>query len=156
MDRDPAEDQIEQLLRKPKGNVARGAAWTLLQRYRLAALAAAREGNTLEEREAAVRAVRARLLEDLRDILPGVVERERQCDEAVQEAEERARRAYKERFEYEVSVTLADPAFGRLAAERIATAELHTFRKELERELAELIAYHRKRLQDAVERMLEK
>jgi hypothetical protein len=155
MDRDPAEDQIEELLRQPMGDVARGAAWTLLQRYRAAALAAAREGRTAEEREAAVRLLRARLLEDLGEILPALIQRERQCDEAVQEAEERARRAYRERFEYEVSVILADPAFGRPAAERITTAELHTFHKELERELAELIAYHRKRLRDSVERMLE-
>jgi hypothetical protein len=155
MERDPAEDQIEELLRQPMGGVARGAAWTMLQRYRAAALAVAWAGATLEDREAAVRLLRTRLLEDLGDLLPSVIQRERLCDEAVQEAEERARRAYRERFEHEVSVILADPAFGRPAAERIATAELHTFRKELERELAELIAYHRKRLRDAVERMLE-
>ena len=50
---------------------------------------------------------------------------------------------------------LADPAFERPTAERIATAELHTFRRELEQELAELIDYHRQRLREAVTRLLD-
>ena len=54
-----------------------------------------------------------------------------------------------------MSVTLADPAFERPVAEQIATVERHTFRRELEQELAELIDYHRQRLRETVSSLLE-
>jgi hypothetical protein len=154
VDHDPASDEIQGLLRQPMGDAVREAAWALLQRYRRAALEAARIGETREEREAGVRAVRVELLETLRDILPRAMECERRCDEAVREAEERAGRVYRERFEREVSLTLADPAFARPTAERIAHVELHTFRKELAQELAELIGHHRQWLREAIARLL--
>ena len=155
MEHDPTSTEIQELLRCPMGDAAREAAWALLQRYRFAALEAARIGQTLEEREAGVRAVRAELLDNLRDVLPRAIERERECDVAVREAEERAGLVYRERFAREVSLTLADPAFGRPTAERITHAELHTFRKELAQELAELVGHHRQRLREAVISLLE-
>jgi len=155
MERDRAEDEIQKLLQQPMGDTASEVAWTLLQRYRTQALAAARVGTTREEREAGVRVVRAGFLEELRDTLPRIIERERQCDEAVQEAQERARRVYAERFEQEVAVTLDDPAFDRPMAERIARAEFYTFRRELAEEFAELVGYHRQRLRETIARLLE-
>ena len=154
MEHDPAEDDILESLRRPMGDVAKQVAWGWLQRYRAEAVEAARGGTTQEEREGAVREVHARLMEALRDTLPLVIDRETACNEAVRDAQELSRRVYRKRFEDEVSLTLADPAFARPTAERIATAELHTFRKELQRELGELVEYHRQELRDAVRRML--
>jgi len=155
MEHDPAEDEILESLRGPMGDVAKQVAWGWLQRYRAEAVEAARRGTTQEQREGAVREVRARLLEALRDTLPLVIDRETACEGAVRDAQDLSRRVYRERFEREVSVTLSDPAFERPVAEQIATAELHTFRRELEQELAELIDYHRQRLREAVTRLLD-
>ena len=155
MEHDPAEDEIFELLLAPMGDVAKQAAWDCLQRYRAQALEAVRRGRTREEREGAVREVRAGLLETLRETLPLIIDRETACDEAVRDAQELSHRVYRERFEREVSATLSDPAFERPTAERIATSELHTFRRELERELAELIGHHRRRLREAVTGLLE-
>ena len=99
--------------------------------------------------------VRARLLEALRGTLPLVIRREGECEEAVREALQRTRNAYRERFEREVSDTLADPAFSRPVAERIAKAELNSFRRELERELAALVGRYRRRLREAIGRLME-
>jgi hypothetical protein len=155
MEHDPAEDEIHDLLRQPMGEVARGVAWGWLQRYRAQALAAARVGTTLEERQAGVRAVRQCLLENLRELLPDVIRLEVRCDGDVSEAQSRAERVYRERFDAEVAETLEDPAFDRPMAERIARAELYTFRRDLERELEELLCHHRRRLREAVARLLE-
>ena len=155
MQHDPAEEEIFEMLRGPMGDVAKQVAWGWLQRYRAQALEAARRGTAQEEREGAVREVRAKLLETLRDTLPLVIDRETACDRAVSDAQELSRRIYRERFDREVSATLSDPSFERPTAERIAMAELHTFRRELEQELAELTSYHRRRLREAVTRLLE-
>src|SRR5437870_5684211 len=146
MDREPIQDDIHRLLQQPMGPTAAHLARAWLQRYRLEALTAVHQGQTPQERLHGVRLARQRLLEDLQSVLPGVIERERLCEEAVTEAMERAQRTYRERFEHEISQTLLDEHFDRPMAERIARAELFTFRNDLEKELRELIDYHRNRL----------
>ena len=150
MERDPSDDEIQELLRQPMGEVAQQIAWAWPQRYRTEALRAVRRGATREGRAEGVRAVPDRLLQDSRDTLPPIIRRESECQEAVREAEERARRVYRERFEREDETTLADPALTRPVAERVATTELFTFRQELGAELREVVASHRRRLREAV------
>jgi hypothetical protein len=153
--RDRADDEIHDLLRQPMGRVAGGIASGWLQLYRAQALQAASLGTTLQERQAGVSAARAELLRRLRELLPELIRLETRYDREVSEAQSRAERVYRERFDEEVSRTLEDPDFDRPTAERIATAELHTFRKELERELEELVGHHRRRLLAAVRLLIE-
>lgn len=154
MERDPAEDEIHEILRQQMGCEAQRVVGAWLDRYKQAALDAAAAGQTREQREVMVRQVRQRLLGLLQAELPGLIARERECEEAIREAGKRARRVYEERFEREVATTLDDPAFARPVAERVADAELHTFRRDLLAEVAELVRYHRDRLRVVVDRLL--
>ena len=87
MEHDPAEDEIQELLRCPMRHEAQRVVGLWLQRYKRDALAAAAAGSTRDEREANVRQVRRRLLELLQSELPGLNAQERECDEAIREAE---------------------------------------------------------------------
>jgi hypothetical protein len=99
-------------------------------------------------------AARAEVLRKLSDLLPDVVRLETRYDRDVSEAQSRAERAYRECFDAEVAATLEDPAFDRAAAERIARCELRSFRQDVERELEDLVAQHRRRLHAVVGRLL--
>src|SRR5438105_2962635 len=142
MEHDQTDDEIQKLLRQPMGREAERVVWGWLQRYKRDALAAAAAGQTREEREANVQEVHQALLELLQGELLGLIHRENECEAAIREATERAKGVYDERFDREVGQTLEDPAFTRSVAERIANAELYTFRRELAAEVADLVRYH--------------
>jgi hypothetical protein len=154
MERDHTDGEIHDLLRQPLGALASAVAFRWLRDYEAQALAAARAAGPREERQAGVNALRSELLRKLRDLLPDVVRLETHCDHDVSEAECRAERAYRERFEAAVSETLEDPAFDRAMAERVARAELWSFRQSLEQELETLVGQRRQRLRESVGRLL--